>query len=62
MLMHTDCDIRIASHARHVARVDAVEWMRSGRVSVARTSPRTRLGGALIALGERLAPAAAEGP
>lgn len=58
MLNHNDCDIRFASHAREIARVNAAGWMSPAHTSVARTSPRFRLGSALIALGARLAPAA----
>lgn len=62
MLTRTDYDMRVASHARQVARVDAVEWMRPAGPRSARTSPRARMGGGLIALSARIVRAAAETP
>jgi len=60
MLNYSDCDFRIASHAHQIARVNAVEWMCPARPSVARTTPRVRLGSALMSLGGRLAPTTAD--
>jgi hypothetical protein len=54
MLNCTDCDVRVASHARQIARVNATEWMHPTHTRAARISLRSRLGGVFISLGTRL--------
>jgi hypothetical protein len=56
MLYRTDCDVRFASHARQIARVNATEWMRPARLRTTRITLCARLGSVLITLGDRLTP------
>jgi hypothetical protein len=63
MMTRTDCDVRFANQARHAAAVNQHAWLRPFPTTdvpsrPARLSARARVGGALIALGTRLAPAA----
>ena len=55
MMNPTDCDVRFATHARQIARVNDHEWMRPQRATVAQETIFTRLGSLLITLGARLA-------
>ena len=55
MMTRTDCDVRFATHARQIARVNAREWLRPQQTRSAQGSLRLRLGTVLIALGTRLA-------
>ena len=54
MMNPTDCDVRFATHARQIARVNDHEWMRPQRATVAQETIFSRLGSLLITLGARL--------
>jgi hypothetical protein len=52
----TECDARIAPHARRIARVNAQEWMRAQPPAIPPARSRRWLAGRLRALAERIAP------
>ena len=54
MLAHSDCDVRFANHARHIARVNDDAWISDASEDGTRTSFRNRLGSVLVAIGTRL--------
>jgi hypothetical protein len=54
MLNCTDCDIRVAAHARQIANVNEGAWIREGSGDHIRLSLRSRLGTLLIRFGTRL--------
>lgn len=55
MLTDTDCAVRFANHARHVAHVNEIEWMRPVVTGSPRVQMRRLLASILISLGTRLA-------
>lgn len=59
MMNRIDCDVRVTTHARQIARVNATEWMRPPHAHSTRIPLRSRLGSVLIVLGTRLTPASA---
>ncbi len=62
MLTDTDCAARFATHARHVAHINEIEWMRPVVARAPHVQMRRWLATTLISLGTRLASSPAGEP
>ena len=62
MLTDTDYAIRVATHARHIDRVNKLEWMRPVVADASQIQMRRWLATTLISLATRVAPSPAGEP
>ena len=62
MLHRTDCDVRLAAHARRIAVVNEVAWMRPTTTEMSRIQPRQWLSRVLVNLGASIVPGSSIAP